>query len=444
MKIRTKINLSFLATFALIFSLFSLFVYFYTTALVKNDVYSYLYVSGRARAEHVRTYIQEKENTSKILAAASVYRDFLKEPRGTSQFSVIKGKIDRRFKRTLVSDPEIYETFILDANGKVLASSDQSQEGKDKSSDLYFVNAKENVFFKDFYFSETIKEVTYAIAVPVKDDDGTFLGVSVLRYLPNEFYSIVKSENGLGKTEENFLINKDGFFITPSLFWGDSVILKEKVTTKNARDCYDPREIEYVKKNGYSGLRNLFGSQIVEAKDYRNVDIIATHAYIPETGWCLITKADRRDLLSFELVALRIFVIVFIIAGLFIILISLLVSRTITKPILSLVKGTEKIKRGNFSSKVEIESSDEVGVLAGAFNDMAARLADIYNNMDELIKKRTKELEEKNKDLERVSLETKKALESTERVNKLMIGRELKMAELKREISELKNKIRSK
>lgn len=54
---------------------------------------------------------------------------------------------------------------------------------------------------------------------------------------------------------------------------------------------------------------------------------------------------------------------------------------------------------------------------------------------------KTKELEEKNKVMETKEQEMKKALESSEKANKLMIGRELKMMELKKEIAELKSRL---
>jgi hypothetical protein len=91
-------------------------------------------------------------------------------------------------------------------------------------------------------------EMSYTVSAPIKDNDGSLLGVSVLRYKPDNFFSIVTSENGLGSSEENFLVNKDKFFITPSNFLGDDVILTQKVETQNVADCFNPEEIEYIKK----------------------------------------------------------------------------------------------------------------------------------------------------------------------------------------------------
>ena len=51
------------------------------------------------------------------------------------------------------------------------------------------------------------------------------------------------------------------------------------------------------------------------------------------------------------------------------------VSRRFTRPILDLVKGTEAVGRGDFSTRVAVRSRDEVGCLSAAFNEMSADLA---------------------------------------------------------------------
>ncbi|MDR1692216.1 MAG: cell wall metabolism sensor histidine kinase WalK [Oscillospiraceae bacterium] len=52
-------------------------------------------------------------------------------------------------------------------------------------------------------------------------------------------------------------------------------------------------------------------------------------------------------------------------------LLSLLLSRTITAPIKDLTQGAARLASGDFSSKLEVHSRDEIGVLTGAFNHMA-------------------------------------------------------------------------
>jgi signal transduction histidine kinase len=52
-------------------------------------------------------------------------------------------------------------------------------------------------------------------------------------------------------------------------------------------------------------------------------------------------------------------------------------SRRVTRPIEALVEGTERLAAGDLSARVEIRSRDELGRLAGAFNQMAGEIQDL-------------------------------------------------------------------
>ena len=56
------------------------------------------------------------------------------------------------------------------------------------------------------------------------------------------------------------------------------------------------------------------------------------------------------------------------------VLLSFLLARLISKPLLKLADGVKRIGEGNFEGKVEVDSKDEVGQLADEFNKMANNL----------------------------------------------------------------------
>lgn len=68
------------------------------------------------------------------------------------------------------------------------------------------------------------------------------------------------------------------------------------------------------------------------------------------------------------------FIIIFAILVLIVTIIALLLSRALTKPILSLKKGAEEIGRGHLDYKLTLSSQDELGSLADSFNKMSADL----------------------------------------------------------------------
>lgn len=79
-----------------------------------------------------------------------------------------------------------------------------------------------------------------------------------------------------------------------------------------------------------------------------------------------------------------------------------------------------------------LKGGDEISTLAKAFRSMASELRDLYSDLEEKVRTRTKDLKESEG-----KLTTK--LNEVEKLNRLMIGRELKMADLKKELDKLQN-----
>ncbi|MCK5281895.1 MAG: HAMP domain-containing protein [Nanoarchaeota archaeon] len=112
-------------------------------------------------------------------------------------------------------------------------------------------------------------------------------------------------------------------------------------------------------------------------------------------------------------------------------------SISLTRPIIKLKELTKRIGAGDLDIKIDLKAHDEISELADAFNQMTSNLkrsrADLkgYNmELGRKVKERTKELEDKNRELEKF--------------NKLAVGRELKMIELKKKIKELEEKVKGK
>jgi class 3 adenylate cyclase len=81
--------------------------------------------------------------------------------------------------------------------------------------------------------------------------------------------------------------------------------------------------------------------------------------------------------LALELAAKKIQFTVIVISGVFLvigIIGSILFADLITKPVVDLVKGVKSVARGNFDVRVKKVTSDEIGLLTMAFNDMTKSL----------------------------------------------------------------------
>jgi signal transduction histidine kinase/CheY-like chemotaxis protein len=100
-----------------------------------------------------------------------------------------------------------------------------------------------------------------------------------------------------------------------------------------------------------------------------------------------------------------------------------LLLRRVTRPLHRLVDATKAISSGDLSTKIPVQSDDEVGLLASSFNQMARdlkanigdkdryadELAKLNIELEEKVQARTSELEETNRDLEVANQKIKEA-----------------------------------
>ena len=140
-----------------------------------------------------------------------------------------------------------------------------------------------------------------------------------------------------------------------------------------------------------------------------------------------------------------------------------LLSKMVILPIAEIKKGLEMIGQGQLSWRITPRSQDEIGDLARGVNEMSEKLEGSYYGLEKKIAERTKELQEARsvleikvrartqelkdlaesleKQVEERTKELQEKMEELEKFNRLAVGRELKMIELKEEIKELKEKL---
>ena len=77
--------------------------------------------------------------------------------------------------------------------------------------------------------------------------------------------------------------------------------------------------------------------------------------------------------------------------------IAAVVTRRVTRPIVQLTETAAHMARGDLDQRVPVERRDEIGILARAFNRMAAELRVLYGDLEAKVADRTRQLEDANK-----------------------------------------------
>jgi two-component system, NarL family, sensor histidine kinase BarA len=109
------------------------------------------------------------------------------------------------------------------------------------------------------------------------------------------------------------------------------------------------------------------------------------------------------------------------------VLFTIILTRILLRPIEKLVAATEIVARGELIYTVDIDSGDEIGDLARAFNQMTLQLKGSRTDLEKKVEERTRLLEENIKELNRARTSTLKMLEDLQSAKKEleMMNREL-------------------
>jgi len=353
------------------------------TNIIKQQITDNLINTTQSRAKHIETLLSEYKGLTKTLATEITFRDALNENIFRAQRI---DEVNQRIKTIIETHEEISQISILDKEGIMIASCREGT-GIDKSTHEIFLKGREGVFIGDLHLSLFTNKYVLGMSTPILLNN-QFAGVLVINFdADKELFKITIDRTGLGQTGEAYLVNKDGYMITPSRFI-DNVILKQKV------------DLIYTEEENSVSPDTLLQEKIAIIRDYRGIEVLSVHTHIPEMDWSMFAEIDTKEAFApvtqLTYTLLLIFVIILFIS----IFISSFTSRTITRPLRRLHEGTEEITKGNLDYKVGTISPDEVGQLSRAFDEMTTNLKksreeleDYSRNLEKKVKKRTKDLE---------------------------------------------------
>jgi len=136
-------------------------------------------------------------------------------------------------------------------------------------------------------------------------------------------------------------------------------------------------------------LSNYMASKTVSAKEgslfsYREAEgeakrtgllgqTISNPSWV-DKGWRVVISQDSNEAFASLKSTLWLILWVLSLAVAFFMVIGILVSRRLSKPLQLLAQGTQRIARGDFSHRVSIRRRDEIGDLSQAYNEMAGKL----------------------------------------------------------------------
>ena len=254
------------------------------------------------------------------------------------------------------------------------------------------------------------------IGSPIYDKE-QLVGVIVVQLSITAINQVMTSndnwrDEGLGETGETYIVGSDFRMRTDSRFFVQEPEAYFQRLLKIGTDTAVIGQIRRQKTSillqsvrttaTLNAMQGTTDTRII--KDYRGIEVVSSYApvKIPDVHWVILAEIDVSEAFS-SVFALRErliflgFVILFMAA-----IAGVLISRTISKPILSLARVAEEFGRGDLSHRSSVSGSDEFAHLASTFNAMAGGIEQKTRQLEAEIAERKRVEEEVNTSRERL------------------------------------------
>jgi len=343
-----------------------------TAALQKKRVESFL----RDSQEHLVLDLKNKALDSAVAAYAS----------GGGAAAV--GSVTSTLNDIKAATPAFNTMSVIGNDGRVIASTDPAAVGRDVSSTRYFKNGKDKVDQSVFAVDGDGNLVEYLVA-PI-DIGGKRAGTLAIELQATELTDLMTDYTGLGKTGETVVAEK-----TPSgdaLFLGPTRFGEKKSLTTGVPGSKSNVPINVA----LSGKAETLPDSV----DYRGKPVLAATQFIDDPRLGLVVKVDRSE--AFAAIN-QLYAVVAIVVGIVIVLVvvaSLMLAGSITRPIVGLTGVAEAVSAGDLTKRSGIDRHDEVGTLAHAFDRMTDDLVSEREGLERKVEDRTAELARSNLELD--------------------------------------------
>lgn len=319
--------------------------------------------------EEIQAQIQQLD--TEWVAAANVYDpliwDRLHQP-------VAK---DLRTFHILFSDH--VEAFVTDQYGAILATTNRTS-GYNQADEGWWQSAYNGgqgaTYIGVPEYDESSESYAVYMAIPVRNNKNEAIGVLRTTYDVSALIHIINTSK-IGETGEFDLI-----------FPGEPAIIFHQGKTEPAGSeitmaMQSLGNKAYFQGN-FAGQASLFSQAMVRSVD-NNSDISSLN-------WRVLVHQTTQEALSPVQSQLRVsLMVVYLLVGVMA-LVGYGVSLVLSRPILQLTQVAEQVSAGDLTVRAQVDSRDEIGSLAKAFNNMTGQLSEMVGTLEQRVASRTRAL----------------------------------------------------
>ncbi len=281
------------------------------------------------------------------------------------------------------------QSILITTNGNIVvfSSIDKSLEGKYfrlEEPIVYFTRETAEAAAPKFYTSPQSGEAKITFATGIFNQEGQRLGGIAVNLDLKGIEELIRDRTGLGRSGETYLVGK----------------LANRNVFISGRQAGSKKFAEGLRSFGIDAAV-AGSSSFGRYKNYDGIPVVGVYRWLEKQNLALLAEIEQTEAFApARQLASTIVGIGLLLSGLLLVAVYLL-SRQITRPILAMTKTVTKVAAGDLTQTVSIKRKDELGVLAKAFNSMAAQLQTAFDKLEKSkaeleirVEERTQQLQE--------------------------------------------------
>ncbi|MEM6500440.1 MAG: ATP-binding protein [Cyanobacteria bacterium P01_C01_bin.89] len=291
---------------------------------------------------------------------------------------------------------------LIDADGVGVIDTRFEKTGNSYKNELFFTQAIKTgfPFISDVIYSEEASAPIIFFSSPVRDDADKVVGVLLIRYNASTIQDIVSRSH---PSNLAILVDQDNLRLAQN---DDSGLIMNPVSTLSdaqiqilqERGRLEPDFTEE-DKQPIPGLKKELeleteGERFFEFnyKDELHQAVVVPLSRNPNNRkqqWSLVVAQPQSAFLAPIEAQLRDIIVFWLVCAVVVSLAAIALGYTLTKPIAKLMGAVRRLANGDLTARSPVRRHDELGKLSVSFNDMAERIGQLLNSLEN----RSQELE---------------------------------------------------
>lgn len=370
--------------------------------------------SAEQTANSLDAFIEATKSSIRIEAQISDFAAYLALPSSERAGSVEEARaLDLLIKFGRKDTVNIISYSLIDKDGNIVLDTVRENMGTNISAEEYFKNI---IFTKlpantDVTYSGAMPVISFASIVP--NSARVTVGVLRVTYRSNILQQVITESTGTSTENSVLLLDQLNIRMADTKY--PDLVLKSIVplelsdylaAVETNRFLNLPREEQSTNLTEFDAALTTAGEQPFFQADISpdtpGDDTIAV-AFLKNKPWLVVYSRPTSFFLADIQRQTQTNIVLVIGISIIVMVVSTLAARALTKPIIALTEVANSISNGNLNTRAKINSSDEIGALASAFNSMTNQLQSTLAGLEQRIDERTADLQKNTIKLETIA-----------------------------------------